>query len=205
VYVRLVLPLLFISILFVSCKKEKEIVEAPIKEKTETNDFEISDPLLISQEVYSPWTFFAIYDSVNRVFVGIEEDSIDGIRFFAFDTTESRPRIHTKTPVHSGFRDTSRVKIIKLSPDSLSFIYYDTGSGYIGTGNVEIYQYLFSLDKLEFFSCYTQQIDRNLVNIVYSKNLKYEKYDFVKEYFNSILDKEFLEYFPSMKKIVKYE
>lgn len=200
-YVRLVLLLLFISLLLISCKRE----EVPLDNKIASQPNEVVDPLKISQELFSPKTFFAIYDSLNRIFVGIEEDSIYGIKFFAFDTTDGITKILFKSPTLDGTRNFSNYKQVELNSDSSRFIYYNSGINYIGSRNVEVYQYLFSLDDFELYSCYANLIAEEKLQLIYSNNLKSRRNDFIVDYFNSVLEESFIEDYQTHAKVIKYE
>lgn len=193
-FVRLVRLLLFISIsVFIfSCKKseDKPIDVQPDSIKKEYNL--LSSPIEFSKEILSERVFFAFYDSIYRVIGAIEEDSLYGVRFYAIAPFDSINKIKFRSELLDGSSDFSRYYVQNLPGDTLEYIYFNTGSGYIGARNFEVYQYLFNpTNKLLFKNYMYINIDNGTIHIYFSSNVKNKNY--IKEYFIEMLREYFIQ------------
>lgn len=203
-FVQLVRLLLFISIsVFIfSCKKneDKTIEIQPDSLKKEYNL--LSSPIEFSKEVLSELVFFAFYDSIYRIIGAIEEDSLYGIRFYAIAPFDSINKVKFQSELLDGSSDLSRYNVQNLPGDTLKYIYFNTGSEYIGARNFEVYQYLFNPTKKLLFKNYMYiDMDDGTIHIYFSSNVR--KKNYIKEYFIKMLREYFIEDLNS-RTIVRY-
>jgi len=202
--VRLVLLFTFISLLiFVSCsKKEEQKPEAP--PEIDSISIKNIDPVAFADSILGKKILIAYYDDTLKSINGIFIEPIYGIGFFVLNPFDRMNAIVFKSNLLDGIQDGSETDIINLDGKE-KLIYHNSGSAFIGTDNYEVYQYLFSPKDTMIYSSYTSMDERGIVEMIYSKNLKDKSKAFIVNFFNSKIQKDFLDDLPERKVKIKYE
>lgn len=202
--VRLVLQFTFISlIIFVSCsKKEEQKPEAePLIDSLTVKKI---DPISYSDSILQRKVLLAYYDDSLKSMTGIFVEPSYGIGFFVLNPFDSSNPISFKSSILDGISDGSEANTLKFD-DGEKLIYYNSGSAFVGSSNIEVYQYLFSPKEKVIYSSYTSLDESGVVEMIYSQNLKDKSKQFIVDFFKSKIQSSFIEDLPERKIKVKYE
>ncbi|MGB9664029.1 MAG: hypothetical protein ACPL25_03775 [Ignavibacteria bacterium] len=202
--VRLVLQFTFISMfVIVSCSKKDE-------KKPETTKFIDSlivkklDPVSYSDSILQRKILFAYYDDSLKSMTGIFVEQNYGIGFFILNPFDATNPISFKSSVLDGISDGSETDTIKFE-NGEKFIYYNSGSAFVGSSNIEVYQYLFLPKEKVIYSSYTSLDENGIVEMTYSQNLKDKSKQFIVDFFKSKIQADFIEDLAERKIKIKYE
>ncbi|MCX8056392.1 MAG: hypothetical protein N3F03_02130 [Ignavibacteria bacterium] len=202
-FVRLALLLLSISlILFSSCGKEKETPETSdlLIDSTTIN---LIEPYSYADSVLMKKVLLVYLDDSLKSFNGIFEDDSYGIGFFVLKPLDTSNVINFKSELLDGIGDGAEVDTITLM--NKKFLYYNSGSAFIGSRNLEIYQYLFEPLTKSIYKSYTALSEDGSIIQTYSQNLKeISKNDLVSFFMNQIQTK-YIDDISERKLKVKYE
>lgn len=202
--VRLVLQFTFISlIIFISCSKKDEqkpeatsIIDSLTVKKL--------DPISYSDSILQRKVLLAYYDDSLKSITGIFVEPGYGIGFFILNPFDSNNPLSFKSAILDGISDGSETDTLKFD-DGEKLLYYNSGSAFVGSSNIEIYQYLFSPKEKVIYSSYTSLDERGIVEIVYSENLKDKSKQYLLDFFKSKIQSGFIEDLEERKIKVKYE
>ncbi len=202
-YVQSALLFTFISLfLLSSCGKKDE--RKPISSSTEGSlIIAKKNPVEIAESILSTKVIFTLTDdSLNRI-SGVYEDSVYGIGFFTLNPVADSNRIIFKSKTYDGIGEGSIIDAITLNQNE-KFIYFNSGTTFIGSQNFEVFQYLFSPESKNIFTSYTTISKSGDVNFVFSKNVSYRG-KFIEEFFKEKIRKNFIEDLSEKKLVTKYE
>ncbi|MEJ5305767.1 MAG: hypothetical protein WHV63_07450 [Ignavibacteria bacterium] len=201
---RLVLLFTFINLLvFVSCsKKTEEKPETPFVIDTIT--IKKINPVAFSDSVLDRKVLLAYYDDSLKSINGIFVEPNYGVGFFILNPFDSINTITFKSQVLDGILEGSEVDTIKLEGNK-KLLYYNSGSAFIGSSNLEIYQYLFSPEERVIYSSYTSLVENGIVEMTYSQNLKDKSKSYIVDFFKNQIQKNFIDDLAERKIKLKYE
>lgn len=201
---RLVLLLSFTNLLFfVSCSKKDEIKpETPFV--IDSINVKKIDPYIYSDSVLNKKSLLALYDEQLKSFTGIFAEPNYGVGFFIINPFDSLNHITYKSPILDGILEGSEVDVITLNNND-RYLYYSSGSAFIGSRNLEVYQYLFNPTKKLLFTSYATLSEDGTVSIIYSNNLKKNNETNVIHYFQSQIQNKFIDDLSERRVRIGYE
>jgi len=202
--VRLALLFSFISLLiFFSCsKKDKQKPETPFVIDSIT--IKRINPVAFSDSILEKRVLLAYYDDSLKSITGIFVEPNYGVGFFILNPFDSINTITFKSEILDGILEGSEVDTINFNGKE-KFLYYNSGSAFVGSRNIEIYQYLFSPKEKEIYSSYTSLDESGTVEMVYSKNLKDKFKSVIVDFFKSKIQSNFIDDLAERRMNVKYE
>ncbi len=103
-----------------------------------------------------------------------------------------------------GIGDGAEVDTITFTSNE-KYLYYNSGSAFIGSRNLEIYQYLFNPLKKEIFKSYTALSEDGSVIQTYSQNLKDKSKNEFINYFRSQIQSKYIDDIAERRVKIKYE
>jgi hypothetical protein len=89
--------------------------------------------------------------------------------------------------------------------DNQKFLYYNSGSAFIGSRNLEVYQYLFSPENRTLYKSYYSLNEDGSVNVVYSKNLNDKNQKDIIDFFKNKIELKFIDDLSTRRIKIKYE
>ncbi|MFN4112215.1 MAG: hypothetical protein ACK4G1_08040, partial [Ignavibacteria bacterium] len=168
--VRLVLLYLFISLfLFNACKKQKQEPETPVG--IDSIKIKFINPYSFADSVLSKKILLVYLDDSTKTFQGIYENEGYGIGFFILDPLDTSNVISYLSELLDGISDGAEIDTINFATNQ-KFLYYNSGSAFIGSKNLEVYQYLFNPSTRELFKSYCNLSEDGSVLQIFSKNLR---------------------------------
>lgn len=202
-YVQSVLLFIFISLfLLSSCDKKDE--QKPISSSTKDSLIIANkNPVEIAESILSTKVLFTLTDDSIMRISGVYEDSVYGIGFFTLNPVTDSNRIIFKSKTYDGIGEGSIIDTITLNQNE-KFIYFNSGTTFIGSQNFEVFQYLFSPESKNIFTSYTTINKSGKVNFVFSKNVSYGG-KFIEEFFKEKIKKNFIEELSEKNLVTKYE
>lgn len=201
--VRLALLFLFISsFVFVSCKKNETKPVIP----SNINSLKIStiNPYAFSDSVLSKKTLLVYVDDSSYSFNGIFEDENYGIAFFVLKPLDSANVVKYQSELLDGISEGAEIDTLTLF-SSKKFIYYSSGSAFIGSRNLEVYQYLFDPENKEIFKSYTTLLEDGSVLQIYSQNLKDKSKVELIHFFRNQIESKYIDDLTERKLKMQYE
>lgn len=201
--VRLVLLLLFISLFLLdSCKKEESAPRTPLN--INSVKIKLINPYSYADSILMKKILFVYRDDSTKSFPGMYENEGYGIGFFVLKPLDTINVISYMSEALDGISDGSEIDTITFNSNK-KFLYYNSGSAFIGSKNLEVYQYLFEPTTRELFKSYTALSEDGSVSQIYSKNLMDKsKKDLVKFLQNQI-ETKFIDDLSQRKIKIKYE
>lgn len=201
---RLVLLFTFISMfVIVSCSKKAE--EKPeITQLIDSVNIKKLNPVSYSDSVLQRKILFAYYDDSLKSMTGIFIEPSYGIGFFILNPFDTSNPISFKSAILDGISDGSETDTIKFA-DGEKLLYYNSGSAFVGSSNIEVYQYLFSPEEKAIYSSYTLLDESGIVEMTFSQNLKDKSKQFIVDFFKSKIQAGFIDDLAERKVKVKYE
>lgn len=201
--VRLVLLLLFINLfLFDACKKPEAEPETPAS--IDSSKIKFLDPYSYADSVLMKKILFVYLDDSTKSFPGIYENEGYGIGFFILKPLDTNNVISYISEVLDGISDGSEIDTIHLNSNQ-KFLYYNSGSAFIGSKNLEVYQYLFSPAMKELFKSYTGLSEDGSVLQIFSKNLNDNSKKDLLNFFQRQVETKFIDDLYQRKVKIKYE
>lgn len=201
-FVQLVLLLLFISILvLVSCKEHDQKQEEPLG--LDSINLRFINPYTFSDSVLMKKTLIVYLDDSTNSFNGIFEDESYGIGFFVLSPLDTINIISYKSQLLDGIGDGSVVDTLTFLSEK--YLYYNSGSAFIGSRNLEIYQYLFNPSTREIYKSYTALSEDGSVTQIFSQNLKDNSKNELKYFFQKQVQLKYIDDIAERKTITKYE
>jgi hypothetical protein len=180
--------LLFISLLIVAffgCKTEKE---DPIKlisggeleskfEKLEGRVLLDEASLLLGEDVfYASLDYYTESSEKSLAVISTEVKSKTtyGVKFALIEFKDDIAELKFSTDFLDGIKETSDFGLKEISEINKTFLFYNSGSSFIGSAGGELFLYLFEIKKGELFTFYFIE-EYNKINIELSENLKSEQ------------------------------
>lgn len=201
-FVKLVLLFTFISTLFIiSCKTKTEQPEQPMG--LDSLNIKKINPYTYADSVLMKKILLVYLDDTTYSFNGIFEDESYGIGFFVLKPLDTSNVIAYKSELLDGIGDGSEVDTITFS--NKKFLYYNSGSAFIGSRNLEIYQYCFEPLTKELFKSYTALSEDGSVIQTYSQNLKDKTKEEILDFFRNQIQSKYIEDISERRIKVRYE
>jgi len=201
--VRLVLLFLFISLfLFDACKKQKQEPETPVG--IDSTKIKFINPFSYADSVLSKKILLVYLDDSTKTFQGIFENEGYGIGFFILEPLDTGNVVSYLSEVLDGISDGAEIDTINFAPDQ-KFLYYNSGSAFIGSKNLEVYQYLFKPATRELFKSYCSLSEDGSVLQIFSKNLKDNSKKDLINFFTRQIETKFIDDLSQRKVKIKYE
>lgn len=134
------------------------------------------------------YDFFEI-DSVRKIAAGVEIFTEEewGIKFAFYKTIKDTVQLVYETKLLDGSMKESEFSAIKLNKDYY-YLYYNSGSYFLGSGGGEIMAYLIDLPERQVFYAHLFIIPNKPVSLFLSPNIKDEK---LKDYFLKLFKNEY--------------
>ncbi len=201
-FVRLALLFLFISIfILVSCKKDNQKPEEPLG--LDSVKIRFIDPYTFSDSVLMKRTLIVYLDDSTKSFNGIFEDEGYGIGFFVLSPLDTVNIVSYKSELLDGIGDGSEVDTLTFFNEK--YLYYNSGSAFIGSRNLEVYQYLFNPSTREIYKSYTALSEDGSVTQVFSQNLRDNSKNELRYFFQKQIQLKYIDDIADRKTITKYE
>jgi hypothetical protein len=186
----------------ISCsKKEEQKPESPLT--VDSLMFNKIDPYKFSDSILTRNILFVYRDDSTKTFNGIFEDENYGIGFFIITPLDTN-KIAFTSELLDGIGDGSEIDTITLM-DNQKFLYYNSGSAFIGSRNLEVYQYLFSPENRTLYKSYYSLNEDGSVNVVYSKNLNDKNQKDIINFFKNKIELKFIDDLSTRRIKIKYE
>lgn len=134
------------------------------------------------------YDFFEI-DSVRKIAAGVEIFTEEewGIKFAFYKKIKDTVQLVYETKLLDGSMKESEFSAIKLNKDYY-YLYYNSGSYFLGSGGGEIMAYLIDLPERQVFYAHLFIIPNKPVSLFLSPNIKDEK---LKDYFLKLFKNEY--------------
>lgn len=201
-FVKLVLLFTSISLLLItSCKTKTEQPEQPVG--LDSLNIKKINPYTYADSVLMKKILLVYLDDTTYSFNGIFEDESYGIGFFVLKPLDTSNVIAFKSELLDGIGDGAEVDTINLM--NTNYLYYNSGSAFIGSRNLEIYQYLFQPITKEIFKSYTALSEDGSVIQTYSQNLKDKSRNEIVAFFKNQIQSKYIDDIAERKVKVKYE
>lgn len=201
-FVKLALLFTFISTLFInSCKTKTEQPEQPMG--LDSLNIKKINPYTYADSVLMKKILLVYLDDTTYSFNGIFEDESYGIGFFVLKPLDTSNVIAYKSELLDGIGDGSEVDTITFLNKKL--LYYNSGSAFIGSRNLEIYQYCFEPLTKELFKSYTALSEDGSVIQTYSQNLKDKTKEEILDFFRNQIQSKYIEDISERRIKVRYE
>lgn len=201
-FVKLALLFTFISTLFIiSCKTKTEQPEQPMG--LDSLNIKKINPYTYADSVLMKKILLVYLDDTTYSFNGIFEDESYGIGFFVLKPLDTSNVIAYKSELLDGIGDGSEVDTITFLNKKL--LYYNSGSAFIGSRNLEIYQYCFEPLTKELFKSYTALSEDGSVIQTYSQNLKDKTKEEILDFFRNQIQSKYIEDISERRTKVRYE
>lgn len=201
-FVKLALLFTFISTLFIiSCKTKTEQPEQPMG--LDSLNIKKINPYTYADSVLMKKILLVYLDDTTYSFNGIFEDESYGIGFFVLKPLDTSNVIAYKSELLDGIGDGSEVDTITFL--NKKFLYYNSGSAFIGSRNLEIYQYCFEPLTKELFKSYTALSEDGSVIQTYSQNLKDKTKEEILDFFRNQIQSKYIEDISERRIKVRYE
>ncbi len=202
-FVRLALLFLFIScLIIVSCKKDETKPE--LLSTIDSLKLKNLDPYSYSDSVLMKKILLVYLDDSLKSFNGIYENENYGIGFFILTPLDTSNVIKYKSEILDGISDGAEMDTLTFF-SSKKFIYYNSGSAFIGSRNLEVYQYLFDPKYTEIFKSYTTLLEDGSVSQIYSQNLKDKSKLELIDFFRKKIESKFIDDLSERKLKIRYE
>lgn len=202
-FVRLALLFTFISLLFItSCKTKTEQPEQPMG--LDSLNIKKINPYTYADSVLMKKILLVYLDDSTYSFNGIFEDESYGIGFFILKPLDTSNVIAYKSELLDGIGDGAEVDTISFS-SNVRFLYYNSGSAFIGSRNLEIYQYLFEPLSKEIFKSYTALSEDGSIIQTYSQNLKDKSKSEIISFFKNQIQSKYIDDIAERRVRIKYE
>lgn len=201
--VQSVLLFLYISLFFVtSCGKKEE--QKPISSiKVDSLEYQKINPDEIAESILSTKILFTLVDDSLKTISGVYADSVYGIGFFIVDPNSDLNKIIFKSKIYDGIAEGSIIDTVTLNTNE-KFIYFNTGTTFIGSQNFEVYQYLFSPASKDIFTSYTTINKNGIVDFTFSKNIATTR-KYISDFFKEKIKMNFIENLTDKKLVTRYE
>ncbi len=200
---RLALLFLFISVLLIpSCLKKEEKPEIP--RRLDSLSVRFIDPYSYADSILSKRVLFVYLEDSTKTFSGIYQNVDYGIGFFILAPLDTVNEVSFLSPVLDGIAEDSEIDTILLNSNK-KFIYYNSGNAFIGSRNLEVYQYLFSPIEKKLYSSYSSLQEDGSVIFKFSKNLKDKAMNSIRSFFIDQIGTKFIEDLSDRKIIIDYE
>jgi len=202
--VRSVPLFIFISLwIFISCsKKDEQKPETPFVIDSIT--IKNIDPVTYADSILQRNILLAYYDDTLKSIIGIFAEQFYGIGFFVLNPFDSVNTIFFKSSLLDGIQEGSEFDIINLDGKE-KLLYYNSGSAFVGSSNIEVYQYFFSPKDTVIYSSYTSLDESGRVEITFSKNLMDKSKTFFLDFFKSKIQLNFIDDLSERRVKINYE
>lgn len=189
--VQSVLLFLFISLFLISSCGKKEEQKPVSSMKIDSLEYQKINPDEIAESILSKRVLFTVVDDSFKTISGVYADSVYGIGFFIVDPNSDSNKIIFKSKIYDGIADGSIIDTVTLNKNE-KFIYFNTGTTFIGSQNFEVFQYLFSPESKDIFTSYTTINKNGNVDFTFSKNIAASR-KYISDFFKEKIKMNFIE------------